>query len=573
MINTKQAENMEKEKVIVIGLDGATFDLLTPWMDEGRLPNLKKIRENGVSGELESVIPPITGPAWSSFMTGKNPGKHGVYYFFQDRGGGSINFVTNRSRLGTTLWKYLSDYGEKVVVLNVPTTYPPEEINGVMISDFLTPQGKRDFIYPTHLVDELEERFGEYPLHMKTPAFAPNLSESNVERFLHELNSNLAQKLETAAYLMDEIDPDFVMLHIWETDRIQHELWNLIDESHPRYHKDLSAKYKGKIIDFYVEMDKGLGDLIQKMGSDPSVFIISDHGFGPIHKCIDLNVWLLNEGYIKIKKGLGTKLRHLLWKLGFTNEFIFKILLKTIFKSRSKLLEKKPEDVVNVIQGVKNKLFFSFEDIDWSETKAYCRIGIGGINVNVKGREPHGTVEAGEEYEKVRASIKAGLQELQDDADGKKIDGKIYFREEIYSGDCIDGAPDIMYLSLDSGYLAGNAVGFTSNRVITDNLVWFGNHRTNGILLAEGKCLRQGEQIKEAGIIDLAPTILHLMGYGVPKDMDGRVLEEIFTPDFLEKNGIEYIDEIPPGERAEGDDGDDDMEDVVRRLKGLGYLT
>jgi predicted AlkP superfamily phosphohydrolase/phosphomutase len=160
-------------KVMVIGLDGATFKLLGPWMDEGKLPHLREIRDQGVSGTLKSSIPPATAPAWQCFMSGKNPGKHGVH-FFQVRKPGSYDqvpvFATSfRER---TLWEILSEAGYRVLVLNVPFTFPPKRVNGVLISGFTTPPSRRqECCYPPELLAEIEAKFGEYPLQLKTPPF------------------------------------------------------------------------------------------------------------------------------------------------------------------------------------------------------------------------------------------------------------------------------------------------------------------------------------------------------------------------------------------------------------------
>src|SRR5712692_5865304 len=143
-------------KVVIIGLDGATFRTLQPWMDAGYLPTLKEMVETGVSGKLTSVVPPVTAPAWCSFMTGKNPGKHGVYYFTtREKGTGRDIPISAHARSGKTVWDLLSDSGKTVLVLNVPATYPPHPVRGVMIADFLTPKGKRDFVYPPALLDEI----------------------------------------------------------------------------------------------------------------------------------------------------------------------------------------------------------------------------------------------------------------------------------------------------------------------------------------------------------------------------------------------------------------------------------
>jgi predicted AlkP superfamily phosphohydrolase/phosphomutase len=250
-------------KTLIIGLDGATFSLLQPFMDQGCLPTLKALMEDGCSGELRSTIPPITGPAWSSFMTGLNPGEHGIYDFLvRDEKTGKDIPVNAHLRRGKAFWDYLSDAGKKVIVLNVPVTYPPTPVNGVMISGFLTPSGKRDFIYPLNLVDEIENKFGKYPLYFRMPIASPGLSDANTISFLKELNYIREYKFKVAHYLFDKFDSDLLMLHIWGTDRIQHELWNFFDETHSQFNERKKEKFYDEILQYYKNLDREISELI-----------------------------------------------------------------------------------------------------------------------------------------------------------------------------------------------------------------------------------------------------------------------------------------------------------------------
>lgn len=566
--------NSKKEsKVLIIGLDGGSFNILQPLLDQGKLPNLKKIQEEGVSGELESTIPPITTPAWSSFMTGTNPGKHGVFYFMgTERKTGREVPVNSTMRSGATLWKLLSEDGRKVIVLNCPTTYPPEEVNGVMISCFLTPSGKKDYIYPQELLEDIEKKFGPYPLYLKTMLFSANLSARNVKRFLEELREELLYKFNVAHYLLDQISPDLLMIHVWGTDRIQHELWNLFDETHPHYNQTLGGIFKDEIFNYYSLVDKEIGKLWNHFGKENYIIVLSDHGFGPVHKCIDLNCFLLQEGFIKIKNHPVSQLKYLLWRRGFTYPLLFKIfriLLKLGFTPPAKPPMEKMKD----IRSAKRDLLLSSNDVDWTKTLAFSKFGIGTIQINLKGREKNGVVEPGKEYECVRREIIERLKSLRDPETNEVIESDIYLKEEIYHGKHLNEAPDIIYLT-KSPYLAGAFFGFTSHKPIVETNVWFGNHQVNGIFLAKGNGIQKGKTISGARIIDLAPTILYLMGEKIPLHMDGRVLEGIFDSKFLSVHPKEFfhhssediniINEVPLSF--------EDEEEIIKRLKGLGYL-
>lgn len=559
-------------KVVILGLDGAAFSTLRPWMEAGHLPTFKALIEHGVSGPLTSIIPPVTAPAWCSFMTGKNPGKHGIYYFTtKDKNTGRDIPVSAHARSGKTVWELLSEGGKTVVVLNVPTTYPPQPVNGVMVADFLTPKGKRDFVHPTSLLDEIEGRFGPYPLYLKTPVFAANLSEANVESFLAELHEELEYKFAVTHYLMDRYAPDFTMLHLWGTDRIQHELWNLFDTTHPRYDRQLGAKYESKIIGYYAAVDAELARMKQRLDDDTTLIIMSDHGFGPIHRFIDLNAWLLREGYIAIKPTPLSQLRLRLWQMGLTNEVFLKGLLK-VLKWGLRLPDRTPADAVNLIREDGFQPLLSLNDVDWTRTKAYAKFGLGQIVINLAGRDPKGSVQPGEEYYAVRDEIVRKLQALRDPDTGQAIGGQVYTKEETYHGPHLDDAPDITFLALDNNYMANVLMGFTTRKWIMDIPALFGNHRLDGVFIAYGQPLSQGRRIQGAQIIDVAPTVLYLMGEKIPLDMDGQVLTGAFTDEFLKRHSVEWVEPGEPEARPAPALSSDDEATIIERLKGLGYL-
>jgi len=565
--------NKEKShKVLVIGLDGGTFSVLQPLIEKEKLPNLKKIQEEGVSGDLLSTIPPITTSAWSSFMTGTNPGKHGLFYFMgTDKTTGREVPINSQMRSGATIWRLLSESGKKVLALNCPTTYPPEEVNGAMISCFLTPGGKRDFIYPQELVEEIEEKFGPYPLYLKTTIFSANLSEKNVRRLLEELRDELCYKFNVAHYLLDRIPADLLMIHVWGTDRIQHELWNLFDQSHPNYNRSLGGKFEEDIFHYFSLVDEEIGRLWERFGKEYPIIILSDHGFGPVHKWIDLNCFLLKEGFIKIKSNPISQLKYLAWRKGLTYLFLFNAFGRGLLKLGFNPPEKPPIEGINDIRSGKRELLLSSNDVDWARTMAYSKFGIGTIQINLKGREKNGAVEPGEQYEHVRREIVKRLKRLRDPETGEAIEGDIFLKEEIYHGEHMDDAPDVVYMAKGM-YLAGAFYGFTSHRPIAETNVWLGNHRINGIFFAKGDGIEKGKRIAGARIIDIAPTILYLMEEKIPLSMDGKVIDEAFTQQFLSANQKEFYE--GPSEKGHKDSSFSraDEEDVVKRLKGLGYL-
>ena len=578
-----------KNTVLVLGLDGCTFDLLDPWMEKGLLPNLKKLKEEGVSGTLQSSFPPITGPAWTSFMTGKNPGKHGIYEFLVRKQNSYKEMPVNADYMhGQTLWELLSAQGYKVGVLNVPLTYPPQKVNGVLISGFMTPGGKRDFIHPPELLDEIEEKFGKYYLHMRSLDIATFLSDTYIASFLQDCRSMMRYKFNVAHYLIQKESFDFLMLHIFSTDRVQHILWHILDPQHPSYRSDLADKYYDEVVSFYQEVDKQVGEIIDSYNSSGTVFVISDHGFCKINKSIDLNTWLLKEGYITLKKGSFTRLRYLMWNMGFTYEWLCgtlglrwsrlwgkiwgtlwdKVLLLTL---KNKFI-KAPVDFFNDFSINKRKWLLSLDDVDWSRTRAYCKSGLGQIIINLKGREPEGIVNPGQEYNNLTGEIIRKLFAFMKERTGGTEGVEIYAKEDIYSGDYFDEMPDITFLANKKGYQAGNLIDFGSNRTITDTTLNTGHHTMDGILLARGESLKKGVRIDGSTLMDITPTVLYLMGCKIPEDMDGKVLKGIFKETFLEEHAVEFTEPAEETQKERGEMSPDEEKKVLERLRNLGYI-
>ena len=309
----------------------------------------------------------------------------------------------------------------RVAVLNVPLTYPPQKVNGVLISGFLTPPGKRDFIHPPELLDELEEQFGPYYLHQRSLEVATFSSDSYVATFIEDCRAMMRYKFEVAKFLLKKESFDFLMLHIVATDRIQHTLWNILDPQHEHYRADLAERYYDEVVSFYRELDKQVGEICDLYDSSGTVFVVSDHGFCTINKTIDLNVWLLEEGYIQLKKDFSTRLKYFLWKRGLTYEWLFgrlgmgwgRLWSRTLGPLWDKMLVaimnnkfvKPPMDLINNIIVNKNTWLLSLKDVDWSRTRAFCKTGMGQIFINLKGRDPEGIVNSGDEYKNLTEEI------------------------------------------------------------------------------------------------------------------------------------------------------------------------
>lgn len=558
------------KKVFFIGLDGATFDVLDPLIDRGVMPRLKHFIGEGVRGPLETTIPPITPTAWVSWMTGKNPGKHGVFEFLLRRkGSGALpdTPVNSRSRDGLPFWDLLGQMGKQAIVTNVPCTYPPSMVNGVMISDFLTPRGRRDFTYPESLIEEVESRFGPYELYI-TEVYTPG----NVDKILDQLFTELEYKTNVNRYLMEQYGWDVFATHYWGTDRFQHELWHLLDETHPFFDRKEHDAHINRIHEYWHTVDSTLGELFDDVGCDTTVYLGSDHGFGPIEKFLCFNVWLIDEGLLVLKRDAMTLFKRALFRLGFTPDLAYRSAMKMGLAhlrlsvgvtNRSKLMK------------LANLLMLSLEDVDWSRTVAFSKGNYGQIFINVRGRDEHGIVEPGAEYATVMQRVIDKLRALVDPEAHQPLIGPIWSREDLYTGPHIDEAPDIQFLPSDMTNKPLGTLDLTSNKFITPVYGNSGDHRMHGIILGRGTELRRGVRVEGARIVDFAPTILHSFGVEVPSDMDGRVLEEIFTEDYLAENPVRVSETIgidyDPGDKSPAMT-EEESEEIRARLRGLGYL-
>jgi predicted AlkP superfamily phosphohydrolase/phosphomutase len=547
--------NRTELEVIAIGIDGASWQVLNLMMKAGAMPNFARVVDTGVSGNLTSTIPPISAPAWTSFMTGKNPGKHGIFLWAE-----ALNqqFVPVNARKidGKTLWQLLGEGGKRVGVFNMPMTYPLPSypINGFMITGSLTPSIESEFTYPASLRDELTSLIGDYTIYIPWQEYEHR--KNGRQTLMKDLAAKAEQRRKIALALLDKHETDFFMVVFAGNDRMSHCLWKYIGLD-PAVELDAEGQEIQKMIcAYYRQLDDILGEMLERCGPDTTVLVMSDHGFGPIRKEIYINEWLADQGFLvsssnsssrKVRTGLHSLARH----LGITRERWHQVLGTWATKAA--------QDLVNTIR------------IDWSRTRAYSN-GSNTIQINLKGREPYGIVTPGSEYEETRSQVIERLTQLRDPETGGKVVKAAFRREEIYEGPHVQQAPDILMLMADEGYVAYEL------DVDVDSVFQLpgwrnGDHTLEGVLVAAGKHIKRGATIAGARIIDLAPTILYAMGLPVPDDMDGEVLTDLFQEEFLSSNILvtARVSEIANAGLNYRDQAEDE-ESILERLRGLGYI-
>jgi len=558
---------MADRKMVIIGLDGATFTLIKPWVKQGKLPHLAQLMSDGCHMELESTIHPISAHAWTTFMTGKNAGKHGIFDFIERLPGTyDLQYSTSNSRGAETLWKILSHHGKKIGIFNVPLTYPPEPVKGFMLTGWGTPGKNSNFTYPSSLKKKVLEKFGEYKL------VDVDKSLGDPQEYISYQNDTVTQIVNITRFLLDEYDLDLFMVVFMAIDQMQHIFWHCMDPTHPHYNDEENEKYGGVLLDIYQRIDNAIGELQRCISPNSDLVILSDHGCGPTQKVIYLHKWLEEKGL-----------------LNFRNHMVGKNYFQSVIGNfRLKIRKYMPRiwknEIIRRFSFLVNRVdsYLTTSNIDWSRTKAFPWGVYSNIIINLKGREPEGIVEPGKEYEEVCQFIEAELYEMKDPDTGKTVVEKVYRKEELYHGDYLQRAPDLIVVFKNYSYRAIPAKNITPNRQVFEkscseqirkSMRTLSDHRLEGIGIVKGQGIVAGQEIKNAKIVDLAPTILYMMGLPVPSDMDGQVLKTIFERQKLETHPIQYVD--VDGKRESIIDSsykEDEREIIENQLRGLGYL-
>ena len=512
-------------------------------------------------------------------MTGKNPGKHGIFGFFEPLPNSyAVRHTNGSSRRAKTIWKILSESGRRVGIINVPMTYPPEEVAGYLVAGMDTPDERSQFMHPPALQGELAREFGKIETivyHFRQKLGGSYRSEYRAIKLWERLEE---RRVRLCQHLMRTHPTDLVMVHLFAVDQIQHYFWHYMDRTHPLHDPEGARLLGGVIKETYRTIDDLLGELLADLPPETSVVVLSDHGAGPLSSRwrISVNQFLASLGLLRFKDAdrpaSGARaVAH--FALRHASGFLTRLLPSRL---RTWLTWTFPEarDAV--------ESYIATGKIDWSTTKAYCNEKFGpSIWVNLRGARPHGIVEPGAEYEELLAFITKNLYEIKDPETGEQMIRQIYRKDEIYSGPYLGNAPDLLidswlYPAFHPSRAAGNHRGKPSviserrkSRSVAEKT---GGHRSNGILCLKGEPFKAGQALVGAQIIDLAPTILYLMGLPVPDDMDGRVLTQALKDEYLARHPVTIRKADNGDSTSDRVYSDEDARKVEERLKSLGYL-
>jgi len=534
-------------KVLMIGLDGATFDVLDPLMDAGRMPNLRDLIRRGTRGILDSTKPPITPAAWTTFMTGKGPGRHGIIDFLRyNVTTGQLSFNNYIEISGKTIWELLSERGYRVGSINLPMTYPPRPVNGFMISGFDTPSVSLDFTYPRELKAEILRRHPDYTHEKKWQRRVFGGDKLFAENLRH-ITDSFDRGCQLAEFCGERYGWDVMMVLFKLVDNLQHKAWKYIDpqlsDSHPR-RRDMT-------VECFAALDRAVGRLVTlAREKDASIMVMSDHGHGSLVGKVQPNCLLNQWGYLRLGKHtsrIGVRSRQMLRRL--TGR-------KHVFAETNG-------------QSVDRELA-----VDWSGTRAcVLHAGIYGfLYLNVADRQPYGIVPPGE-YDALRDEIRERLLSARaPDPHGRPVQlfVEVHKPEELYDCNRCDHAwmPDLLLVPRPGLAVVRKIRGTRPLRWLPADRIE-GTHRVEGVFVAQGRGFRGGHAV-HANIADIAPTLLAGLGLPVPADMEGRVLSEVFSQPV----NVTY----EPPQRREVDASErpiltrEQEAEVADRLSDLGYL-
>lgn len=559
-------EEMElnRERVFLISLDGATFDVLKPLVQQGYMPNVGAMMRHGIGAELESVVPPVTAPAWSSFMTGKHPGKHGVLDFTRFKSDDYTWSINNAQHIqGKTVWQLLSEQGKRVVVLNLPYTYPPPNIDGIVVSGWDAPPTAAVFSHPAEISERILQTFPDYKANLWVSDLQPLRSHSQLSDFVGKLKAGFEQQTTIAVELLEQERWDVFMVHFQQTDWIQHKLWDYIERacSNPDDHSDNIEATR----DCYRRFDEMVGILLEKVAPlGVTKILISDHGFGRLMGNVYPNYYLKEWGYLSLKDLANDSFAPVKNLLRKSRNSKIRKLYRNLAELKNRLLASTEQQHQSWTDNASDVLGSRGKTWDWSKTRAAVVYAyqMGFVFVNKVGSGPFGVVNPGTEYESLIEDLRSRFRELRHAYTGEKLLQDVVKGTDVYPGCEPSSIPDLVLVPVD-GY------GFSFS--IADNppeASQEGTHRHNGILLLQGNSVRHpGPQFRPR-LVDIAPTILHLLGLPVPSDMDGVVLEEILA----DNQEIRYAEPDRTSIQVTSSYDAEESGLIAQRLKGLGYI-
>jgi predicted AlkP superfamily phosphohydrolase/phosphomutase len=482
-------------------------------------------------------------------MTGMNPGKHGVFDFIGMGEDEHFRVVNGGAVRAETLWARLSRAGQRVAVINVPMTYPPEPVNGFLIAGMDAPRQDRAFTHPPELESELRDRFGGYREGVRARGRIRTSVERFTARYVKELCDVTRLHGEVACYLLERHPIDFLMVVFTAPDRVQHALGHLMADG---------VSPEDGIGRVYRACDSALGRILERLDDDWTTLVMSDHGACAYHRVFELGTWLEMQGWLRLRPASRSSR-----------------LAESLAPARRLLARLTGQ----IAQG-KPRLEGFLDRIVWSETRAFALGAFGSIYINTRDRFPGGIVEPGREYQAICEQIAEKLMSVRDPATREPIVHAVHQAREVYQGPCVHLAPDLLVETTNDYFVRNNLdheegrLTYPAGRYRGRSLAHTGRHTSEGILIAAGTPFVPGGDRIGARIIDVTPTVLYLNGLPVPSDMDGRPLLDWLDPGYCKTHPVRRAAPQPADKAARDEVSytEQDAAAVEARLRDLGYM-
>lgn len=559
-------------KVFVIGIDGGTFKVIDYLIGQNRLPNFAAILGKGSRATLMSSIPPVTPAAWASFYTSSNPGVHGAADFYAS-GTYKLVPINGGSIDGVSLWVSASERGKRVCVYNVPLTYPARPVNGVLVSGMDAPRVDEKAVYPREFKDALFSRFPDFSkvLRLDVKDLA-NHSQDPVGEFINIYRNYLDLEIQVVRHLMQIEDWDLMVAVFQVSDVFQHTFWREAEKAMEEGKDSMTPQEARKaeaVFACYETLDRELGETWAKWGNDRNLVFMSDHGFGLLRRDVCINKILAEAGLLTFRqKGFRQRSR----------EYIYnKVTTHIPADTRRRLFSRFRRG-----SGREDRSLLAdslIANVDWTRTKIFAKGAFGCLFVNLAGREPMGIVSPGPEQQDVIKAAERALTGFVDSEDGQPLVSEFIAGRKIFHGPRAAGMPDAVAVLRNYAYrTVPNILLEQMGRSIVrqpnpdwKELAHTGHHRREGMLAMYGPDIRHAD-LEVAEIVDVAPTVLHLLDLPKNTEYEGKVLEDAVKRTRAASG--ENASQAGWKEDSSGNEGysDEDEEEIRKRLQNLGYL-
>lgn len=530
---------------LLIGLDGATYLVLDALMQQGVMPFLRSFLAEGVRAEMRTIVPPLTPPAWTSLMTGRRPGEHGVFDFFQlEPESRHVRFFTSHDIHSDTIFSLASQSGLRATALNFPSMFPAPKLAGYVVPGWVPWRQLRLACWPEGLLDSLKSLPG---FNQRELAMDIKLEERTTEGCADpeeygpwiELHTRREHNWFDIFRHLTLEDPSPLTAVLFDgVDKLQHLCWRFIRPEDARpLENEWEHKIRALCLEYFRRLDGILEQMCALVGPETTVLLTSDHGFGPTRTAFHINSWLERKGYLAWSEAAA------MW------------------------------DTQGALLGVSQVARHTWM-LDWTRTLAFSATPTSSgvyIVVNRDGNSPGIPIS---EYGSFRTRMIADLLEERDPSTGQPIVERVWTREEVFSGPYGDTAPDLTLTLSDGGAISI----LPSKDLVSVRPDVAGQHRPLGIFAARGPRLRRGVQIGELTILDVAPTIIHNLGLPVPGEMTGCVLEEIYEQGAMRDRPVRRTASAAPSATSVGESAtipkmsQEDEQVVLDRLRELGYV-